>query len=403
MLDSITPKNETIDPSWARALHDPAAFAHEQAQLGQVWTLLGLTVDIPNDGDWLRATLGGRSVFVQRFGDTLRGFENRCAHRFYPLRTEDKGNGVIRCGFHHWQYDKDGRAVGIPKCQEMFGVTPRELGARLNAIEVATCGILVFGRFPAPDATETLEQFLGDGFTILQSMFGQPTPYSYIERPVAANWKLCFHITLEEYHIVAVHPESFGKEGYLSPETVHYSRFGSHSAFFESDSVEIMAAQCRDGSYRPKDYRVLHFFPYMVAAHINAAGIWYVVLQQYLPVSHDRTLMRGWSFQSPFPAEEHNWIDRWKRQIIAPWVPLGMKYYWSRTLAEDHGTCEKMQTIVSQVEGSPLLAKQEQRIVWFEQAYAKAMAATPIPAAVQASEIFQTVPSQLKLAASGTD
>jgi phenylpropionate dioxygenase-like ring-hydroxylating dioxygenase large terminal subunit len=60
-------------------LTDPAAFAHEQAQLARVWTLLGLTADVSNDGDWFRATLGGRSVFVQRFGDTLRGFENRCA------------------------------------------------------------------------------------------------------------------------------------------------------------------------------------------------------------------------------------------------------------------------------------------------------------------------------------
>src|SRR5262249_36970816 len=119
-------------PLWARGSADPAFFEQEQTQLGKLWTLLGLTTDIPRDGDWFRASLGGRSVFVQRFGDTLRGFENVCMHRFYPLRIADKGNGPIRCGFHHWQYNKDGLAVGIPKCQEMFGVTPRELNARLT-------------------------------------------------------------------------------------------------------------------------------------------------------------------------------------------------------------------------------------------------------------------------------
>src|SRR6476646_3966137 len=108
---SNNPMNQTTGPGWARALADPAAFTREQGQLGQIWTLLGLTTDVPNDGDWIRGTLGGRSVFVQRFGDTLRGFENRCAHRFYPLRIKDKGSGPIRCGFHHWQYDKEGRAV----------------------------------------------------------------------------------------------------------------------------------------------------------------------------------------------------------------------------------------------------------------------------------------------------
>ena len=99
------------------------------------------------DGDWFRATLGRRGVFVQRFGEELRGFENVCVHRFFPLRVENKGNGPIRCGFHHWQYNKDGLAVGIPKCKELFGITPRELGARLRTIDVAVCGSLIFGRF----------------------------------------------------------------------------------------------------------------------------------------------------------------------------------------------------------------------------------------------------------------
>jgi phenylpropionate dioxygenase-like ring-hydroxylating dioxygenase large terminal subunit len=141
MLDKIvgtvertTPMSGERRPAWARALVDPAAFEYEQAQLAQVWTLLGSTTDVPNDGDWFRTTLGGRSVFVQRFGDTLRGFENLCAHRFYPLRTADTGNGVIRCGFHHWQYNEEGRAIGIPICKEMFGRTPRELFARLNPV-----------------------------------------------------------------------------------------------------------------------------------------------------------------------------------------------------------------------------------------------------------------------------
>jgi phenylpropionate dioxygenase-like ring-hydroxylating dioxygenase large terminal subunit len=79
-------------PAWARSLIDPASFEHEQTRLGQMWTLLGVVTDLTNDGDWFRTILGGRSIFVQRFGQDLRGFENVCAHRFYPLRTKDKGN-----------------------------------------------------------------------------------------------------------------------------------------------------------------------------------------------------------------------------------------------------------------------------------------------------------------------
>ncbi len=219
-------------PSWARTIADPASFEREQARLGQIWTLLGLITDLPKDGDWFRATLGGRSVFVQRFGDDLRGFENICTHRFYPLRTQDKGRGPIRCGFHHWQYNKDGLAIGIPNCQELFGATPRELQAKLKPIDIATCGILIFGRFPNSKNTETLDRFLGDGFDILQAMCDvERTPYRMTSN-IAANWKLGFHISLDDYHIVAVHPDTFGKRGYLPTEPVRYYRFGQHSAYF---------------------------------------------------------------------------------------------------------------------------------------------------------------------------
>ena len=47
-------------PAWSTALKDPQAFEREQDILGHVWTLLGLTTDVPNDNDWFRATLGGR-------------------------------------------------------------------------------------------------------------------------------------------------------------------------------------------------------------------------------------------------------------------------------------------------------------------------------------------------------
>ena len=131
-----------IPPNWACALIDDRAFRQEQAKLGHCWTLLGITPDLEKDGDWFRATLGGRSIFVQRFGDTIKGFENRCAHRFFPLRTSDKGNGPIVCGFHHWHYNRDGHAVGIPNCLEVFGTHPREVGAKLVALDIATCGSL---------------------------------------------------------------------------------------------------------------------------------------------------------------------------------------------------------------------------------------------------------------------
>jgi phenylpropionate dioxygenase-like ring-hydroxylating dioxygenase large terminal subunit len=364
-------------PEWSRALSDPAAFEREQMQLGHLWTLLGLTTDIPLDGDWFRCTLGGRSVFVQRFGDSLRGFENVCAHRFFPLRTRDKGNGPIRCGFHHWQYNKDGLAVGIPKCQEMFGVTPRELGAKLTAMEIATCGILIFGRFPSKQRSETLEQSFGDGFPILQAMWSlKRAPYC-IKTDIAANWKLLYHITLDDYHIVAVHPDSFGKNGYLPLDTVRYFRLGRHSAYFyggDDDEVKKMASDCSRGEYRPANYRIIQFFPNLLALHIEAGMNWYVLIQQYVPMATGRTLSRSWFFPAPFPPADRNWWRGLLRRIAAPFVPYVMPFYVRKIFREDNGICEQIQTVAHQIRSFPILGRHEERVAWFEEVYAEVMA-----------------------------
>jgi phenylpropionate dioxygenase-like ring-hydroxylating dioxygenase large terminal subunit len=387
--------NANNRPAWARALTDKDAFEHEQAQLGQVWTLLGLTTDIPNDGDWFRATLGGRSVFVQRFGDTLRGFQNRCAHRFYPLRTEDKGNGVIRCGFHHWQYDKEGRAIGIPKCQEMFGVTPRELGARLNPLEIATCGVLVFGRFPATEATETLEQFLGEAFTVLQAFCGPNTRASRYTREIAANWKLCVHLSEDEYHIVAVHPESFGKHGYIEQRLLRYFRIRRHSAFFsdtgDDNALADMLAKLCDGSYRPERYCIFHIFPNFAANHVPTLDRWYVTLHQYVPVTADRSLLRVWYFPAPFPPARHGWLMTLGYGYLSLWLRLAVRYLSGKVFREDQEVSERQQTIAHQIDGLPILGAQEERIVWFEEAYREAMAAAPTPPPPQAAAVRSAV------------
>ena len=379
MTKNVTAKNP---PDWAQTLVNPASFQEEQAKLGHVWTLLGLTTDIPRDGDWIRATLGGRSVFVQRFGDSLRGFENVCAHRFYPLRNEDKGNGLIRCGFHHWQYNNDGLAVGIPKCQEMFGVTPRELNARLSPIEISTCGILIFGRFSSMRHTETLEQSFGEAFPILQAMWNlKKAPY-HIKTDIAANWKLLYHITLDDYHIVAVHPSTFGKNGYLATDTVHYYRLGKHSAYFvhgSEDDVRKMADELHNGEYRATDYRIFQFFPNFLALQIKAGMSWYVLIQQYVPITHNRSLSRAWYCQAPYPTHDRTWVHTLARQLSAPFVPFVLPFYIRKIFGEDNSVCERIQTVANQIDGFPILGRHEERIAWFEETYAEVMADTNSP------------------------
>jgi phenylpropionate dioxygenase-like ring-hydroxylating dioxygenase large terminal subunit len=381
-------------PGWAAALTHPATFAHEQAQLAQIWTFLGLTTDIPNDGDWFRAWLGDRSVFVQRFEDEIRGFENLCVHRFYPLRTTDMGSGVIRCGFHHWQYNKEGRAVGIPHCQELFGMTPRELDARLTPVEIAICGMLIFGRFKPPGATDTLEDYLDLGFPILKALCNRTTPPYHLRHEVAANWKLSLHISLDDYHIVAVHGKTLGKRGYLDRTQLRYFRYGMHSAFINgtTDNGELakIAQACREGSFpQPHYYRIFQFFPNFSANVVRTLDRWYVVFNHYQPLAIDRTLMRIWYFPAPFPVPDRGFFRNLLSSCNALWMPYAVGYMNRKVAGEDGGTCEQMQKVAHRIEGTPILGLEEERIAWFEENYAKVMAAPSIPPRQPAAAIVR--------------
>jgi phenylpropionate dioxygenase-like ring-hydroxylating dioxygenase large terminal subunit len=363
-------------PAWAAALTDRNVFEQEQAHLGKIWTFLGLTLDLAKDGDWFTAQLGGRSVFVQRFGERLKGFENRCAHRFYPIRTAKKGNGPIQCGFHQWMYNQEGRAVGIPRCKELFGVTPRELDARIAPVEIATCGSLVFGRFPHPRETESLHAFLGEAVPIIEAMCTLKQPPRPVTLTVKANWKLCYHISLDDYHSPAIHPTTFGKGGYLKREALRYFRFGSHNAFFPGateNALREMIEACKHGSFRPVRYRIFQFFPNLLIALFHAKQFWYVNVQQYVPVAPDRSFMRSWYYRAPF-ATGKGPLGQWLDDVSEPGRAQVIKYFIRKLHAEDNAVVERLQSVANQLGGWPRVGYAEERIKWFEEAYAQAMA-----------------------------
>lgn len=364
--------------AWARTLTSEPDFLKEQASLGKCWTLLAIGEDLLNDGDWIRATLGGKSVFVQRFGDQLKGFENRCAHRFFPLRTADKGNGPIVCGFHHWRYDRDGLALGIPHSTEVYGKTPREIGARLPSIDIATCGSLVFGRFPSDDG-ESLEAFLGDGFPILATIADMPAKSYKISDDIAANWMLLMQITLDDYHLVAVHHR---KKFSMNREMAYY-RFGAydrHSTQFvhTQDTPAIMAAQCLAGNCKPDDYRIFNIFPNVAVSLFRAKPYWYCFIQQFIPVSAGRSQQRGWFYRTKIEVEEtafEKFIEP-VSEIIRPRI---VRYFTERTGDEDHRACEQLQSVAAQADAWPILSSQEKRIEWFWQAYQRSLTTAPAP------------------------
>ncbi len=389
-------------PLWIRAAVDREAFDHEQESLGKLWSFVGMTSDIPTVGDWFRTKLGGRSIFVQRFDDDIRAFENRCAHRFYPLRTKDKGNGPILCGFHHWRYNADGVAIGIPNCQEMFGKIPREMNASIARLELETCGHLIFARFPS-GRTDTLKEYLRQGYAILATLGSPDGKPHRLQQIMHAHWKFSHHISLDDYHIVAVHPTTYGLQGYLKFGSFQYYRFGAHSAHFSNPTagyLDITEQQCLNGTYRPAHYAIYNIFPNLVVTQLryiapSGRNFWFINVAEYQAVAPNETNVRAWFFHAPPVGDEYSWEFKVRPYVDPIFLPI-LVHFAAKIMKEDNGACEGQQSRASEVVAEQTLGGQELRIAWFEEAYTAALTSQPLPGDVAsraAPQIEETLES----------
>ena len=83
----------------------------------QYWIPAGLSSELKRDGDPLRLMLLGEKLVAFRDSDGRVGvFDHRCPHRRASLFFGRNEQGGIRCVYHGWKFDADGR------CTDMMNV-----------------------------------------------------------------------------------------------------------------------------------------------------------------------------------------------------------------------------------------------------------------------------------------
>ena len=200
--------------------------------LEPAWHLVADDGQLANDGDFVTATLLGRPLQIRRFaGDGVDGgvvaLSNVCGHRHCRLTGEAAGNSpTMRCGYHGWEYGRDGRTRRIPRPRD-FAPFPGDR-PRLPRYACERVGGLWFVRI-AEDGP-TLREHLGDLHGRLAERFAAPfTPTLRRTLDYAADWKVPVENTLEAYHVDAVHPHSFGS---APPEERCEHGFGPNRTWF---------------------------------------------------------------------------------------------------------------------------------------------------------------------------
>jgi carnitine monooxygenase subunit len=203
---------------------DPVRFERElEVLFRRTPQVMAWAGEVADPGDTVARDVAGVPVVVARGHDgVLRAFLNACSHRGMTLCDGVDNARRLTCPYHGWNYDLEGRLVGIPNRDRFPGLDPECFG--LSRLPVAVeSGLVVVGLRPDVVVDGFLDD-LGDEYAWL----GYERYRSGTERLLhkRANWKLMIDLNNEAYHVPHLHRESLLP---LLSDNCTVDTFGPHS------------------------------------------------------------------------------------------------------------------------------------------------------------------------------
>jgi Rieske 2Fe-2S family protein len=220
-----------------RSLPRAAYVADEHFQLEREriffreWFCVGREEQLPQPGDYLHADVAGERILVVRTrAGELRAHYDVCRHRGSRLALDSPApasgdnagpsgrfKGVIRCPYHSWTYELDGRVRNAPFLGEREDFDAASFG--LHPVELDSWGGWLFVRLAGYDADRSPDAAPATPAPALLEQLG-PIPGRLTRYPLAelraarrivyeveANWKVILENYNECYHCAGVHPE----------------------------------------------------------------------------------------------------------------------------------------------------------------------------------------------------
>lgn len=344
--------------------HDPAIFEREMERLlARGWQFVALREELANDRDFVTVDHAQAAIVVQNFKGELSAFQNICSHRFNRLQNEPRGNRLLMCGYHGWNFDRTGFPFGMPKRAQFLGDDNSHLC--LTRYPVDSCGDFIF--VDRGGGAATLRDHLGSFYDTLEEISGVLGPETqFTGVPHAANWKLLVENVLECYHCSTVHQDTFVPWG-VGKLPISDARFdrGHSSAHFprqEQPREELRLrylSHLKDRPFNHDSFFHIYVFPNLFIG--SSQGLSFYV-GQLLPEAADRTILRGRNFEpNVVLSPKHR-----ARQdpITAEQDSLGLKL-----IEEDRTILEQIQRALRLADKSGAIGDDEVRIADFHRQY----------------------------------
>jgi phenylpropionate dioxygenase-like ring-hydroxylating dioxygenase large terminal subunit len=225
-LQSVLIGDDDVVP---RARYTSGDFAN--LELERLWTRAWQVAcreeEIAEVGDFCEYLIGDQSVLVVRSApDVVHAYHNTCLHRGTRLAAGSGhfDEGCIRCRYHAWRYDLDGKLIEVVDAEEF---APMPADVCLGQVQVDRWGGFVWicldpGAAPLLEYLEPLPALLApyhlEGMRIR----------SYLSTVLPANWKVVVDAFNEGYHVQGTHPQILP---WTDDVNLEYEPLGIHSHY----------------------------------------------------------------------------------------------------------------------------------------------------------------------------
>jgi choline monooxygenase len=182
------------------------------------WTVIGVGSSLPNSGDALPYDLLGIPLIILRDKENkIRVFHNVCSHRgFKLLDTPCSLKNVLRCPYHSWSYNFEGKLVATPHIgglniheSERFDKSKSNLKEVRSKVWMDIIFVNInnneieFSEYVKP-LEERWSKFI---IKEDQNLLVHSRDNGYFSLDVKSNWKFAIENYCESYHLPTIHPE----------------------------------------------------------------------------------------------------------------------------------------------------------------------------------------------------
>ena len=208
------------------------------------WTMIGVASSVPNPGDAKPFNLLGIPILIVRNKENeVKVFHNVCSHRGFKLVDQEcKLKNVIRCPYHSWSYDFNGKLTVTP---HIGGLGKHEVegfdknNSNLKEIKSNIWMDLIFININSnaksfKDFIKPLEERWSKFISKKdQKLIRHSTDNGYFNMTVNSNWKFAIENYCESYHLPWIHPElnkvsNISDHYHIEDENLNFSGQGSN-------------------------------------------------------------------------------------------------------------------------------------------------------------------------------